>query len=128
MASPSSRPCSAAPTWWRWPGTSSPPAPRCGSPAGRSGRTEEARAAGAALTMWDADPARGRRARRRRRLEVTWAGPPPAASPPMAERVAALSEAGATWVVFGWPVDVTELVAAARTAGGASSAAEGAWP
>jgi len=27
-----------------------------------------------------------------------------------------LHEAGASWVVFGWPVDLDELVAAARTA------------
>jgi alkanesulfonate monooxygenase SsuD/methylene tetrahydromethanopterin reductase-like flavin-dependent oxidoreductase (luciferase family) len=95
---------------------------------GPSGRTEEARAAGAVLTMWDAEPAVVAERGAGGDLEVTWAGPPPAASPSMAERVAALSQAGATWVVFGWPVDVTELVAAARTADGASSAAEGAWP
>ena len=51
-------------------------------------------------------------------VEVTWAGPPPpAASPPLAERLAALDEAGATWAIFGWPVDVDELAAAARRLG-----------
>jgi hypothetical protein len=47
-------------------------------------------------------------------VEVTWAGPPPAATPPLAERLASLGRAGATWAVFGWPVDVEELAAAAR--------------
>ena len=50
-------------------------------------------------------------------MEVTWAGPPPSASPPIAERLRALHDAGASWVVFGWPVDVEELAAAARDLG-----------
>ncbi len=95
---------------------------------GPSGRTEEARAAGAVLTLWDADPATVAERGAGGDLEVTWAGPPPAASPPMAERVAALWRAGATWVVFSWPLDVAELVAAARHAGGAVSAAAGPGP
>ncbi len=93
---------------------------------GPSGRTEEARAAGAALTLWDADPTVVAERGAGGELEVTWAGPPPSASPPVAERVAALRRAGATWAVFGWPVDVTELVVAARGAGGASSVSAGA--
>jgi hypothetical protein len=36
--------------------------------------------------------------------------------PPLAERVRALHEAGASWVIFGWPVDLDELVGAARDA------------
>jgi hypothetical protein len=44
---------------------------------------------------------------------VTWAGPPPSAAPPLADRLGALDEAGATWAIFGWPVDVDELAAAA---------------
>jgi hypothetical protein len=85
---------------------------------GRAGRTEEARAADAALTVWDAEPALV--AERRAGpggVEVTWAGPPPSASPPLAERVRALHRAGASWVVFGWPVDVDELAAAGRGLG-----------
>jgi len=85
---------------------------------GTAGRTEEARAAGAALNVWDADPALvAERAQGPDGVEVTWAGPPPAASPPLAETVRSLHDAGATWVVFGWPVDVEALVAAARAAG-----------
>ncbi len=92
---------------------------------GAAGRTEEARAAGATLNMWDAEPAVVAE-RSADGLEVTWAGPPPAASPSLADRLAALHEAGATWAVFGWPVEVTELVAAAQAAGGASSSGAGA--
>ena len=60
---------------------------------GPAGRTEEARAAGAALNVWDAEPALV--AERRAGpdgVEVTWAGPPPSASPPLAERLRALHE------------------------------------
>jgi hypothetical protein len=83
---------------------------------GTAGRTEEAHAVGAALNLWDAEPtlvaalsagAEG--------IEVTWAGPPPAARPPLAERVRALHDAGASWVIFGWPVDLEALVAAGRS-------------
>jgi alkanesulfonate monooxygenase SsuD/methylene tetrahydromethanopterin reductase-like flavin-dependent oxidoreductase (luciferase family) len=82
---------------------------------GPSGRTEEARAAGAALNLWDAEAAVvAERRAHAGEMEVTWAGPPPAATPPLGERVRALHQAGASWVVFGWPVDPGELVAAAR--------------
>jgi hypothetical protein len=85
---------------------------------GRAGRTEEVRAAGAALTVWDAEPALvAERTAGPDGVEVTWAGPPPSASPSVAERVRALHRAGATWAVFGWPVDVEELAAAAHHLG-----------
>jgi alkanesulfonate monooxygenase SsuD/methylene tetrahydromethanopterin reductase-like flavin-dependent oxidoreductase (luciferase family) len=84
---------------------------------GSAGRTDEARAAGGALNLWDAEPAVvAERSSSAGGIEVTWAGPPPAATPPLGERVRALREAGASWVVFGWPVDLDELVAAARDA------------
>ena len=84
---------------------------------GSAGRTEEARAAGAAVNLWDADPAAvSERSAASEGTEITWAGPPPGATPPLAERVRALHDAGATWVVFGWPVDVDELVAAGHAA------------
>ena len=74
---------------------------------GPAGRTEEARAAGAALNVWDAEPALvAARVAGPPGVEVTWAGPPPPATPPLAERLRALAEAGATWVIFGWPVAV----------------------
>jgi alkanesulfonate monooxygenase SsuD/methylene tetrahydromethanopterin reductase-like flavin-dependent oxidoreductase (luciferase family) len=82
---------------------------------GTAGRTEEARAAGAVLNVWDAAPALvAERSSGPDGVEVTWAGPPPTGSPPIAGMVRALHEAGAAWVVFGWPVDVEALVAAAR--------------
>jgi alkanesulfonate monooxygenase SsuD/methylene tetrahydromethanopterin reductase-like flavin-dependent oxidoreductase (luciferase family) len=84
---------------------------------GAAGRAEEARAAGAAVNLWDTDPAVvAERAAANQGTEITWAGPPPAATPPLAERVRALHDAGASWVVFGWPVDVDELAAAGHTA------------
>ncbi len=85
---------------------------------GGGGRTEEARAAGAALNVWDAAPdVVAERSGGPDGVEVTWAGPPPTATPPLAERVAALQGAGASWAVFGWPVDVGELAAAGRALG-----------
>ncbi len=86
---------------------------------GTAGRTEEARAAGAALNLWDVEPALvAERTAGTHGLEVTWAGPPPSGSPPLVDRLRPLHDAGATWVVFGWPVDVEELAAAARALGG----------
>jgi alkanesulfonate monooxygenase SsuD/methylene tetrahydromethanopterin reductase-like flavin-dependent oxidoreductase (luciferase family) len=85
---------------------------------GEAGRTDEARAAGAALNVWNADPALvAERGAGPQGVEVTWAGPPPKASPPLSETLRGLSEAGATWAIFGWPVDVEALAAAARPLG-----------
>jgi alkanesulfonate monooxygenase SsuD/methylene tetrahydromethanopterin reductase-like flavin-dependent oxidoreductase (luciferase family) len=79
---------------------------------GAAARVEEPLAAGAALNVWDLPPAVvAERTRAHNGLEVTWAGPPPQS--PLAGTLAALTGAGATWAVFGWPVDVEELVAAA---------------
>jgi hypothetical protein len=84
---------------------------------GTAGRTDEARAAGAALNLWDAEAAVvAERCSYTDGIEVTWAGPPPAAMPPLGERVRALHDAGASWVIFGWPVDLDDLVEAARNA------------
>jgi alkanesulfonate monooxygenase SsuD/methylene tetrahydromethanopterin reductase-like flavin-dependent oxidoreductase (luciferase family) len=97
---------------------------------GPGGRIEEARAAGATLNVWDLDPAAvAARTRGPQAIEVTWAGPPPPAAPPLADRLRALYDAGATWAVFGWPVDVGALVAAARSASdGGSSERTGSGP
>jgi alkanesulfonate monooxygenase SsuD/methylene tetrahydromethanopterin reductase-like flavin-dependent oxidoreductase (luciferase family) len=97
---------------------------------GPAGRVDEARAAGAGLNVWDADPERSTGAEP---LEVSWAGPPPASAPVMAETVDLMAGAGATWVVFGWPVDVEALATAAHTASpdplpGPSSEAVGRQP
>lgn len=69
-----------------------------------------AEAEGAVVNLWDAGP--DRVAAQAARGEVTWAGPSPGARR-LAPEVAALAAAGATWVVYGWPVDLDELAAAA---------------
>ncbi|MDA8317964.1 MAG: LLM class flavin-dependent oxidoreductase [Acidimicrobiales bacterium] len=66
-----------------------------------------AAAEGAALNLWEASPADVRE--QSRCTEVTWGG---AAKGPIAPTVVRLAEAGASWAVFAWPVDVQELAAA----------------
>jgi alkanesulfonate monooxygenase SsuD/methylene tetrahydromethanopterin reductase-like flavin-dependent oxidoreductase (luciferase family) len=84
---------------------------------GPAGRTEEARASGAALNVWDAEAALVvERASGPDAIEVTWGGPPPQSQAALTATVTSLYQAGATWAVFGWPVDVDALVAAARSA------------
>jgi hypothetical protein len=84
---------------------------------GPRARADEAQATGAVLNVWDLD-ATVVAARRSGSggIEVTWAGPPPEDGQSLAARVRGLHDAGATWAVFGWPVDLGELVAAARAA------------
>jgi alkanesulfonate monooxygenase SsuD/methylene tetrahydromethanopterin reductase-like flavin-dependent oxidoreductase (luciferase family) len=84
---------------------------------GPSARADEAHAVGAVLNVWDLD-ASVVAARRSgpAGIEVTWAGPPPADGPSLVAHVRGLHDAGATWAVFGWPVDLGALVAAARAA------------
>lgn len=69
---------------------------------------------GAALNVWDVPAPRV--AEEAGRCEVTWAGPVPDGA--LAPFVADLADAGASWVVFSWPVDLAELVAAVAAAGG----------
>jgi hypothetical protein len=84
---------------------------------GAGARIVEARAAGVAVNLWAADPALvATRTQGSEAVEVTWGGPPPKSSDDLATTVAALARAGATWAVFGWPVEPAELVAAARQA------------
>jgi len=89
---------------------------------GATGRTDEARAAGAAVNLWEADPALvAARAGGPEAVEVTWAGPPPGEEPSLRGRLAVLHRAGATWAVLGWPVDVEELAEAGRALAGETS-------
>jgi hypothetical protein len=82
---------------------------------GPGARTQEARAAGTALNLWDVAPALvTERATGPEAVEVTWAGPPPGATASLDDELAVLHAAGATWAVYGWPVDCEALVAAAR--------------
>ncbi len=86
---------------------------------GAAARVEEAQAIGAALNVWDADPALvAIRATGPDAVEVTWGGPAPAKGGASLEtKMVELAQAGATWAVFGWPIDPVALVAAARKAG-----------
>jgi hypothetical protein len=96
---------------------------------GPAGRTTEAVAVGAALNVWDAEPALVvARNSGPAGVEVTWGGPPPTSDAALKETVAGLAEAGATWAVFGWPTDVHALVAAARAAGEGVSAGSSGRP
>jgi hypothetical protein len=85
--------------------------------AGPSGRTDEARVAGAALTLWDVEPetvaSYGLERAATDALDVIWAGPSP---PDLATSLAALAGAGASWAVVAWPTDLAELARAGRTA------------
>jgi alkanesulfonate monooxygenase SsuD/methylene tetrahydromethanopterin reductase-like flavin-dependent oxidoreductase (luciferase family) len=90
---------------------------------GSSGRITEARQAGVALNLWDADAALvTARSQEPDPVEVTWGGPPPASDDDLRRTVRALARAGATWAVFGWPVDPGALASAAREAGTAPDA------
>ena len=90
--------------------------------AGHAARTAEARSAGVAANLWDTDAglvasAGAPTAVDPAPLEITWGGPPPPDEEGLRAKVAEMAAAGATWVVFGWPVDPAALVAAARQAG-----------
>ena len=94
---------------------------------GAAARVVEARAAGAALNVWAADPLIvADRSQGTDALEVTWGGPPPRDGVGLSATVGALARAGATWAIFGWPIEPALLVAAAREADGADGMVKGA--
>jgi alkanesulfonate monooxygenase SsuD/methylene tetrahydromethanopterin reductase-like flavin-dependent oxidoreductase (luciferase family) len=85
---------------------------------GSAARSVEARAAGAAVNLWDVGPELvASTAGGSDPVEVTWAGPSPGSDDELHRTVRALEGAGATWAVFGWPVDPGSLAAAARKGG-----------
>ena len=87
---------------------------------GAGARITEARAAGVAVNLWDADPADvvADRTQGTDAVEVTWGGPPPRRRAVlMGDRQRPGGAAGATWAIFGWPIDPDLLVAAAPAAG-----------
>jgi hypothetical protein len=93
---------------------------------GPAARTTEVLAAGVALNVWDADPSLVvARAHGPEAVEVTWAGPPPSSNEELDGTVAAVARAGATWAIFGWPVDLDALAAAARKTAGIGEGAGG---
>ena len=105
----------AAPTWSSWPAPWRAPGSPCGWPGGPAAAWRRPGRPGPPSTCGTPNPTLvAERTAGPGGLEVTWAGPPPAASPTIAERLEALRRAGASWAVFGWPVDVEELAAAAR--------------
>lgn len=84
---------------------------------GAAARIAESLAADAALNVWDADPALvADRSHGANALEVTWGGPPPKDEASLSATVRAVAEAGATWAIFGWPIEPALLVKAAREA------------
>jgi alkanesulfonate monooxygenase SsuD/methylene tetrahydromethanopterin reductase-like flavin-dependent oxidoreductase (luciferase family) len=85
---------------------------------GLAARVVEARAIGAALNVWDADPMLvASRSQGPEAVEVTWGGPAPKAGAGLESRMVELARAGATWAIFGWPIDPAALAEAARVAG-----------
>jgi alkanesulfonate monooxygenase SsuD/methylene tetrahydromethanopterin reductase-like flavin-dependent oxidoreductase (luciferase family) len=85
---------------------------------GVAARLVEATAAGAALNVWDAAPGLvAERSSGPDGVEVTWGGPAPESVASLGQTVSALAGNGATWAVFGWPVDLPALVAAAALTG-----------
>jgi alkanesulfonate monooxygenase SsuD/methylene tetrahydromethanopterin reductase-like flavin-dependent oxidoreductase (luciferase family) len=85
---------------------------------GLAARVVEARAVGAALNVWDADPILvASRSRGPEAVEVTWGGPAPRGGAALESMVWELAHAGATWAIFGWPIDPAALAAAARGVG-----------
>lgn len=90
---------------------------------GPKGRTVEAREAGVAMNLWDADAALvATRGHGPEAVEVTWGGPPPTSDAELHQIVGTLARAGATWVIFGWPVNLVALAEAAQEASSASEA------
>jgi alkanesulfonate monooxygenase SsuD/methylene tetrahydromethanopterin reductase-like flavin-dependent oxidoreductase (luciferase family) len=73
--------------------------------------TELAAELGAAVNLWDGEPATV--AALRTRCEVTWAGPVAGDVPRIADRLAELARAGATWAVCAWPESVEAVAEAA---------------
>ena len=117
-------------SWWSSAAGSWPPGSPSGSPAGRRGarrrpgRWGRSSTCGTRPRRWWPSAASGPDG-----VEVTWAGPPPTGSPPLGDVVRGLHRAGATWAVFGWPVDVEALVAAAGALrDGPSSGGSGTGP
>lgn len=87
----------------------------CWVGANATATIEVARAAGAAVNLWAVPDERV--ALEAARGPVTWGGPLPAAPRLAAERLAKLSDAGATWVIWAWPPSIEAVVEAAALAG-----------
>ena len=71
---------------------------------------------GAALNLWDAQPAAV--SALASRCEVTWGGPVPEDVATIAEWLSELARAGATWAVCAWPSSMEAVAEAAALVGG----------
>ena len=79
---------------------------------GSTATTELALEVGAAVNLWEAQPAAV--AAMATRCEVTWAGPLSGPRPQMARWLSELASAGASWAVCAWPDSVEAVVDAAQ--------------
>jgi alkanesulfonate monooxygenase SsuD/methylene tetrahydromethanopterin reductase-like flavin-dependent oxidoreductase (luciferase family) len=78
---------------------------------GATATTELAVELGAAVNLWEGQPAV--LAALRGRCEVTWGGPVPRDVPQIAQWLSELSRAGATWAVCAWPESLDAVAEAA---------------
>ncbi|MGH9299494.1 MAG: LLM class flavin-dependent oxidoreductase [Acidimicrobiales bacterium] len=87
----------------------------CWVGAGKASTNETARSSGAILNYWGATPER--LARAAALGPVTWGGPLPDDAGAAASTLQGLSQAGASWAVWGWPSSLAAVVGAAERAG-----------
>ena len=85
--------------------------------AGSAATNRVAREAGATLNYWGVSPARVAAAKALGPSPVTWGGPLPDDVDEASARLRLLAEAGAGWVVWGWPRSLDLVVEAAGAAG-----------
>lgn len=83
--------------------------------AGGKATNDAARGAGVTLNFWGATPAQ--LAAEAAKGPVSWAGPIPGDAEQAARTLSSMADAGASWVVWGWPQSLETVVEAARLAG-----------
>ncbi|MGH9172532.1 MAG: LLM class flavin-dependent oxidoreductase [Acidimicrobiales bacterium] len=88
----------------------------CWVGAGAEASNDVARDLNLTLNLWDV-PAETVAAEVARGTTVSWAGPLPAEAGSAAAKLRELAEAGAGWVVWGWPRSLQSVVDACRDAG-----------
>jgi hypothetical protein len=79
-----------------------------------AGTREVAVRVGAAVNVWDTGTAA---VADEHEVEVTWGGPVPGGPEAIGTRIQELAQAGATWVVCGWPGSLEDVAAARKWAG-----------
>lgn len=91
-------------------------AAECWIGAGATVTNDVARELGVALNFWDV-PAERLKAEVAAGSIVSWGGPLPKTTEGASAALRKLSEAGATWVVWGWPRSLEAVVEASEAAG-----------